>query len=345
MRRLVGTLAVTLVVVALALVMGCGSSGPGTSPGPSVGTAGKPSAPAAYTIMRVGPVGGRATASAFDVSRPVSGGSPCVVGTLQPSPFPGYAWIIEALCGSLNPLGGNVSYGRGVSNAGDKAAGNSYTEDGVTRACLWPITGGIPGPAIPLSVEDASFQSEAEGINSSGTMVVGRAQFTSTGDFFHAAVWPSSGGSVTDLGILVPSSLPDPPAEDSAAAVNDSGWVVGMSGRTAWYGDPGAPNYHKAYSGRAFLWKNGAMEELLPLPGEDPYYSTGPSAINNRGQVVGKSGQHAAIWESGSRVATELGRPKPTTAVTWARDINENGQVVGELINEDAWSYKAAIWK
>ena len=65
-------------------------------------------------------------------------------------------------------------------------------------------------------------------------------------------------------------------------AINDRGQVVGWSQTKAKdkYGEPIA---------HAFLWQNGRMRDLGTLPGES---NSGATAINERGQVVGSSGDY-----------------------------------------------------
>ncbi len=81
--------------------------------------------------------------------------------------------------------------------------------------------------------------------------------------------------TITDLGRF-PGGVP------VAEGVNDLGWVVGSSWQT-----PGGP-------ARAFLWRDGVMQDLGAPPGHSFAY-----AVNNHGQVVGTSASGMFLWEGG----------------------------------------------
>jgi probable HAF family extracellular repeat protein len=350
MCRLAWMLAVVLVVVVLALVAGCGGSAGGVTSGGTVSAAGKPPvATAPYAIVPLDAVGGQFPVTIPGMSGAVSNGVPRVVTAMG-------SWLVpdagSPTSGALSPLPGAASSsGRDITLDGGKVVGLS--SDGTTsQACTWQVPGGA---AEALIAPTGAGQSLAVSISRNGQYTAGKAEYpyTDPSDLnppltavFRAALWSGS-GSPQDLGVLTSTTLPAPAANDSwANGVNNSGWVVGESGRTAWYGDPAyPPGYHQNYSCRGFIWKGSAMEELLPLTGVDPYYSTSPYAINNVGQAVGLSGQSAVIWENGSRVATLL--PLPSRVTTYpvgvAKAINDSGQVVGwfGILTGDS---RAAIW-
>jgi len=100
-------------------------------------------------------------------------------------------------------------------------------------------------------------------------------------------------------------------------AVNDSGQVVGLRS-------------NDAGNLRGWLWQNGVMTDLCPLPGGRDSEAT---AINNIGQVVGYSrtagsdeSQHAVLWQDGT--ITDLG-VLPGSMYSFAHGINNAGDVVG----------------
>jgi probable HAF family extracellular repeat protein len=108
----------------------------------------------------------------------------------------------------------------------------------------------------------------------------------------------------------------------AASDINEGGQIVGSS-----FTSDGFP---KSY---AFLWENGEMTDLGPLP-EDSESSA--RSINNEGAVlvVGISGDasgpyDAVIWEEG--IPTALG------VHGWAEDINDKRQIVGGYLNDQAW--------
>ena len=116
----------------------------------------------------------------------------------------------------------------------------------------------------------------------------------------HVVVWRN--GTTIDLGPGIP------------VAINDPGQVIGVRGT------PG--HLH------AFLWQRGTMTDLGTLGGSWSF----PTAISNRGQIVGyslsRSGvQHAFLWHDGTMI--KLSSPKGNSR-TRAVAINENNQIIGD---------------
>ncbi len=106
----------------------------------------------------------------------------------------------------------------------------------------------------------------------------------------------------------------------SAAAINASGQVVGFSRPTGAF----------AISG-AFLWEDGVMTALAPLPGD-----TGSTAadVNDAGQVMGTSiadtlvtGNTAVVW--GNRGGVWVANPVFTPQVRHGAAINNSGRMAG----------------
>ncbi len=102
-----------------------------------------------------------------------------------------------------------------------------------------------------------------------------------------------------------------------AYAINNVGQVVGGS-------DTGTPiPFPKAYAPpvpgiHAVLWENGMVTDLGPLhPGE----GSEAYGINDRGQVVGRSGNRAILWNNSAK--TDLG---PGAAL----GINNAGTIIGD---------------
>jgi probable HAF family extracellular repeat protein len=154
--------------------------------------------------------------------------------------------------------------------------------------------------------------SSASDINDSGQVVGTSATLGNDGYSYqnqHAFLYDSA-NEMKDLGTL-------PGYTDSrATAMNNSGQVVGYSYT------PNEQNYH------AFLYEDGEMKDLGTLGGNRSYAYD----INNSGQVVGysytASGQsHAFLYEDGEM--KDLGTLGGGSS-SWANDINDTGQVVGE---------------
>lgn len=118
-----------------------------------------------------------------------------------------------------------------------------------------------------------------------------------------------------------------------ATGVNSRGQVVGWAETPVH--DPTC-NTPQVLQFRAVMWEplNGTMQELPPLPGDSTSAAT---AINERGQVVGISGecdvavgefsaQHSVLWDHGT--VTNIGDLGGDAWHT-PMDINEAGDVVG----------------
>lgn len=116
-----------------------------------------------------------------------------------------------------------------------------------------------------------------------------------------------------------------------AADINAAGQVVG-------YGTFGGTG-----DGHAFLYSDGVMRDLGTLGSFSRAY-----AINNRGQVVGWSRvsyqpqvEHAFLYNNG--VMRDLGALS-TGTMSWASDINDLGQVVGNSTTDRNWGQNAFLY-
>lgn len=114
-------------------------------------------------------------------------------------------------------------------------------------------------------------------------------------------------------------------------ALNDQGQVVGQS-RTA----DGAIH--------AFLWENGAMQDLGAVAGG---VSSAAHAISPTGLVAGNNliadhDAHLVVWRNGA--AADLG-PGGSVFKTRAVAINDFGNVLGEIWYEDIHNTQGAVWQ
>jgi len=135
----------------------------------------------------------------------------------------------------------------------------------------------------------------------------------------HAVLW-TQGGKIIDLGAL-------PGGNESLAGANNSrGQVVGFSNNNI-LEDPSISLQGFPTQTRAFLWQNGAMQDLGTLGGTDAIAFN----INNGGQVSGFSYTNSDatlnpfFWQNGTM--TDIGSLGGTFGAP--NGMNSHGQVVG----------------
>ncbi|PYJ60868.1 MAG: hypothetical protein DME74_09805 [Verrucomicrobia bacterium] len=142
--------------------------------------------------------------------------------------------------------------------------------------------------------------------------------------------------------------LPLIPGDTSGAAtaINDNGQIVGISGIC-----DQAVGRHTAK--HAVLWENGGVTDIYP-DAPAPWWNT-PTAINQRGDIVGFAGDpafvegdilHAFMWtrEDGIRHLKPLPNRTPKHVDSEAYGINEARQVVGVSCDADQVDCRAVIW-
>src|SRR5438128_6387910 len=158
---------------------------------------------------------------------------------------------------------------------------------------------------------------------------------------FLPAVWDlGSGDQIHDLPLISGDS------SGAATAINDNGQIVGISGIC-----DQAVGRHTAK--HAVLWENGTVTDIYP-DAPAPWWNT-PTAINQRGDVVGFAGDpafvegdivHAFMWtrEDGIRHLKPLPNRTPKHVDSEAYGINEARQVVGVSCDADQVDCRAVIW-
>ncbi len=232
--------------------------------------------------------------------------------------FYAYLWENGALrnLGPLVPGGSRVAYG--VNNR-NQVVGSSWVppNGGQRRAVLWDNS------VITDLGTPAGSMADATSINDSGHVVGGVHDSAVGGRPF---LWKD--GILTDLGTLGGRG-------SGAAGINNAGQVVGSS-------------FVNDTLAHAFLWENGSMSDLGTLGG----YRSEAEAINNGGDVVGYSalidyGHHVAFLYSGGGMSN-LGYIAPGDGSfvpsSYAYDINDNGDVVGESSTGISVSH-AFVWR
>jgi probable HAF family extracellular repeat protein len=259
----------------------------------------------------------------------------------------------------LPSLGGTDSRAQAINNGG-WVAGVSRTVDGLQRGVLWrdgsvmslgTLGGLASGVALP-------------GLNDHG-MIAGLSHTTELDPLTEAwsceltAGLPATNprqacrGFWWDKGVM--NELPTLGGTHAfAGSVNGRGQIVGWAETPVH--DPTCTDA-QILQFRGVLWtpREGTAQELPPFPGDSASAAT---AINNRGQIVGISGdcdqavgrfsaRRSVLWENGTVI--EIPNLGGTTWHTpWA--INERGDVVGfsnlpEPVNPGDFNSHAFYWK
>lgn len=215
-----------------------------------------------------------------------------------------FVWTLAGGMVDIGGLSGSVSsYATAINNAG-QVAGYSTDALGHNRAFRWSASEGM----IALGVLPGTVNSSGAGINSSG-QVVGQRD----GRPFR---WSQDKG-MEDLALF------DSDWDGAAMDISDNGDVVGYSGDGNYYGIT-----------RAVLWSADGTKRILDIcTTTSSFYGCYSSAngINSAGQIAGNS-------ESGGpslafRLTVGADRQDivgiPGSQISFARAINEAGQVVG----------------
>jgi probable HAF family extracellular repeat protein len=237
----------------------------------------------------------------------------------------------------LGTLGGEES-GAWAIDAKGQVVGWSLLASGERRA----FTSCADCMMQDLGTHMGGSDSIGRAVSGNGTYLVGSSGINAYGPSFREFTqgFVYSGAAMSTVGALFcPCSFNQRYGTSEAYGVNDAGTVVG------WGPSPRANYYH------AFIWKNGAIQDLSPAGLGDPNYSRAFD-INNAEQVVGyidrddsftftESDHDAFIWEKG--VFRTLGHLPGYTSST-AVAINETGQAVGWSSDVTGTNSSAAAW-
>jgi len=201
----------------------------------------------------------------------------------------------------LLPLAGPAVSGQAFDlNGQGQVVGNTYNTV-VTRATRWQ--GGVM-QLLPFLGDVANGRS----INDCGSVAGDGATVT------NIQAWCDPGGR---LNPIPPSNSRQADRYCRAYGINNRGQIVGGS-------DTGLPiSFPPAYAPppvgmHACLWDKGIAQDLGTLHANEGSEAYG---INDKKQVVGRSGNHAFLWHNGAM--TDLGAGA-------AYNINSNAAVIGD---------------
>jgi len=236
----------------------------------------------------------------------------------------------------LATLNGSRNRAAGISNSGLVAGFVNRPGNATRVAAFWrngslDTLGTLGGPNSIVQWPGVSNNGIVAGIAETAALDTLNEQWSCTaflpnvtGHICVGFVW--QGGAMTPLPTLGGN-------QGFATSVNSAGQVVGWAETPVL--DPTC-NLPQRLQFRAVLWdtKAGTTKELRPLPGDSTSAATG---INNRGQVVGISGecdiavgqrsaQHSVLWDKDTVIDIgNLGGDAWHTPM----DIDDAGDVVG----------------
>ncbi len=219
----------------------------------------------------------------------------------------------------LGTLGGNESFGYAINNSGTMIGLANTTGDTTTHPFLYRR-----GRMTDL----ANALETAEDINGRSQIVGGKT----VNNVFVPALYDYNTNKVTTLGSL--GGITPYNFSGTAMSVNFFGNVVGYS-------------YLDSDNRHAFLYSNGLMKDIGSFGG----YSSA-TGINNWGIIAGFSSNdvfgraHAFIYENGvMEDINPLNDPSFTKLESYARDINDLKQVVGEYLMADQKTFQSFIYR
>jgi probable HAF family extracellular repeat protein len=219
----------------------------------------------------------------------------------------------------LGTLGGTESFAYAINNSGHVVGISRTSDDAETHSFLYR-----GGNMIDLS----PVIDDVKKINLVGQIAGGALR----NGVFSPILLDSTTNRVITLGSLGGNTQGR--FNGVATSVNTSGQVVGDS-------------YIDSEIRHAFLYADGIFKDLGSFGG----YS-GATAINDNGTVVGfgsngpNGKSHAFIYTETTMIDIDpLRDPTFSTSESYARDINNHGQVVGEYLSDNKATTRAFIYR
>jgi probable HAF family extracellular repeat protein len=219
----------------------------------------------------------------------------------------------------LGTLGGNSARPSDLNDRG-QVVGTSSVASGANHAFLWDESGMHDLGTLGHAGSDAARINEAGTI--AGTVWTEARQSWDGAAERAADLFGSRIGAIwkNGLGMVLDSTQAMPPV-----------FVRAMNG----VGDVAWTHVDRTDGPFGWLWQNGNWQRLY-----HDWWTSYPTAMNDRGDVVGESGGHAVLWTDGSM--RDLGGLAPSYSA--AMDINEGRQVVGSS-KDNAGVYHFVLWE
>jgi probable HAF family extracellular repeat protein len=244
----------------------------------------------------------------------------------------------------LGTLGGTFSYAGGINHRGDVEGFSNLAGDEHIHAFLWQDgvmkdVGTLGGPNS-YAAWQPSTPGEVGGFSDTGIADPLGEDFCFFGTHQICGVFSWRNGAITALPTL--------------GGTNGLGQGVNASGQVTGTAENGTPDptciAPQVFEYKPVVWDNGAIQELPTYPGDSSGIA---DAINQKGQIVGQSGDcrviyqffvpsHALLWENGT--ATPLGSLGGNMS-NLAVAINNQGQVVGCSGLSGDVTFHAFLWE
>ena len=223
----------------------------------------------------------------------------------------------------LGTLGGTFSSASDVNDQGQVDGTSTLSGDAAVHGFLWNrselIDLGTLGGPNSIAFNKMNARSEVAGFADTSSPDPMGEDFCGFGTNLVCLPFTWWQGKMTPLPILDGDN-------GAATSVNNLGQIVGISETALKDATCTAP---QTLQYRPVVWTYGKIDELPTFPGDPDGEAI---AINERGQIIGRSGDctspsfHALIWNNGQ--ATNLGNFGGAINHTPV-DLNNRGQVVG----------------